>query len=86
MKRKLIYTLLILALTCFIYTLSCHIKHKDTVAIIGALDEEINDFTITTGTLGNNNIILAKSGVGKVAASITAHIQQKLKLNLFKMV
>lgn len=30
-----------------------------------------NDFIITTGTLGNNNIVLAKSGVEKVAASTT---------------
>lgn len=28
-----------------------------------------NDFVITKGTLGNNNIVLIKSGVGKVAAS-----------------
>ncbi len=31
-----------------------------------------NNFVITKGTLGNNNIVLIKSGVGKVAASTTA--------------
>lgn len=30
-----------------------------------------NDFIITKGTLRNNNIVLIKSGVGKVAASTT---------------
>lgn len=87
MKRKLLYNLLGFILICTICVLVCCVKSKNTIAIIGAMDSEINeirsnlkhtrtiqknDFIITKGTLGNNNIVLAKSGVGKVAASTTA--------------
>ena len=85
MKRKQFYTLFVLILIFIICIFYC-INHKDTIAVIGAMDEEIsgirnnlknsktiqkNDFVITKGTLGDKNIILIKSGVGKVAASTT---------------
>lgn len=88
MKRKQFYIIFVFVfvlifIACILF---CGIKHKDTIAIIGAMDEEIseirtnlenskiikkNDFVVTKGTLGNNNIVLIKSGVGKVAASST---------------
>lgn len=86
MKRKRFYVLFILILILTVCVLFCCIKHKDTIAIIGAMDEEIseirnnlknsktikkNDFVIIKGALGNNNVVLIKSGVGKVAASTT---------------
>ena len=86
MKRKSFYILFVPVLIFVICTLSYCITQKDTIAIIGAMDDEIaeirsnlknsrtiqkNDFIITKGTLGNNNIVLIKSGVGKVAASTT---------------
>lgn len=86
MKRKLFYTIFAFILIFTVYILFCGIKHKNTIAIIGAMDEEIieisnnlkksktiqkNDFVIIKGILGNNNIVLIKSGVGKVAASTT---------------
>ena len=87
MKKKLFYILFVFILILTACVFYCCIKHKDTIAIIGAMDEEIseirtnlknsktiqkNDFVVTKGTLGNNNIVLIKSGVGKVAASTTA--------------
>ncbi len=86
MKRKLLYFLSIFILfsVCALFYL---INQKNTIAIIGAMDDEINeicsslnkakttqinDFTITTGTLGKNNVVVAKSGVGKVASATTA--------------
>lgn len=76
MKRKLFYTLFLLVLILIICILFCCIKHKNTIAIIGAMDEEIseirnnlknaetiqkNDFVITKGTLGNYKIVLTKN-------------------------
>ncbi len=69
MKRKLFYTLLVFV--CIIGVLFFYTKPKDTIAIIGAMDDEIseirdnlknsniikkNDFIITKGTLENINI------------------------------
>ena len=86
MKRKPFYVLFIFILIFVACILLYCIKHKDTIAIIGAMDEEIsvirnnlknsktiqkNDFVITKGALGNNNVVLINSGVGKVAASTT---------------
>ncbi len=84
MKSKFFYILLILII--FIVLCIVFINKKNTVAIIGAMDAEIqdisinlsntkqkqnNDFIITTGNLGKYKIILSKSGVGKVAAATT---------------
>lgn len=85
MKRKIFYTLLAFILI-FICTLFYFLNQKLTIAIIAAMDEELveiynnlnnpktiqkNDFKITAGILGNKKIVLAKSGIGKVAASTT---------------
>ena len=84
MIRKHFYALFVLVLIITACILFYCVKRKDTIAIIGAMDEEIsiicaklnnsktiqkNYFKITKGTLGNKNIVLIKSGVGKVAAS-----------------
>lgn len=86
MRKKILYILFLLILILTACILLYCTKHRNTVAIIGAMDDEINeirnnlnysktikknDFIITKGVLGNNNIVLAKSGVGKVAASTT---------------
>lgn len=86
MKRRLLYIFIVSVLICFVSLLFWNINKKQTVAFIGAMDDEIsviydnlnnkkafkkNNFVIITGTLGNKNIVLAKSGVGKVASSTT---------------
>ncbi len=86
MKRKIFPVLLCAILICMFFVIFCYEKQKNTIAVIGAMDEEIaefftslkhpkttksNNFTIITGTLGNNNIVLTKSGVGKVASAAT---------------
>jgi len=63
-----------------------YINAKETVAVICAMDVEIeeisnnlcnakikqiNDFNIIRGNIGKYNIILSKSGVGKVSAATT---------------
>ena len=65
----------------------CFFTQKETVAIIGAMDAEINeyiknishpknkqycDFEVTAGNLGKYRLIISKSGVGKVNSSVTA--------------
>ncbi len=86
MKKKLFNTVLVVIFVCCIFGFYFYNRHKETIVIIGAMDEEISeirnnlhhsrtdqklDYAVTTGTLGNNKIILAKSGVGKVASSAT---------------
>ena len=96
MRRKLFY---ITVVFIFIFSFCVgfyYVNYKKTVAIIGAMDEEINeiytslknpktiqknDFVITTGKIGNNNLVLAQSGVGKVAsATTTQYIIDNYKL------
>ncbi len=95
MKRKIICALFLLIsvfifVVCYFYCLE-----KNTVAVIGAMDAEISeisnnltytktlkhdDFNIINGKLGKYNIILSKSGVGKVnSASTTQFIIDKYK-------
>ena len=84
MKRTVLYILFCIILI-FIFVFNNAYK-KETVAIIGAMDDEIdeihnnlnnakvvqeNDFKIIKGTIGKYNIVLTKSGVGKVAAAAT---------------
>lgn len=86
MKKNLFYSLILFVLIVFIGAFVYCINFGNTVAIIGAMDDEIseiksrlhysrtvkqNDFTVVIGRLGKFRIILAKSGVGKVAASTT---------------
>ena len=85
MKTKHLYTLLLLFLI-IIFTIFFFVNKKETVAIIGAMDVEIeevasnmtcvkqkqlNDFKIITGKIGKYRIILSKSGIGKVNSAIT---------------
>ena len=95
MKTKIFYSILIGLFTFFIIVCLFFINHKDTVAIIGAMDVEIeevlsnlsykaynqeSDFKIITGNLGKYKIILSKSGVGKVnSATTTQFIIDKYK-------
>lgn len=95
MKRILLYILVFFICIFFISILFNRVNKKDTIAIIGAMDEEIseiysnlksiktiqkNNFYISTGTFNGNNIILTKSGVGKVAsATTTQYIIDKYK-------
>lgn len=94
MKKTLLYTfsafILICCLCVFVF-----VNTKETVAVIGAMDDEIseiynnlknpktvqiNDFKITTGNIGNRKIVLSKCGIGKVAsASTTQFIIDKYK-------
>ena len=94
--RKINYILFILLLVLIVISIvSYFVFKKETVAIIGAMDVEINEiienlnrkkqeqtgsFTITTGYLGKYKVILSKSGVGKVnAATTTQFIIDKYK-------
>lgn len=85
MKKKLIYCILFLLIIFTIIGVWFVSKHE-TVAIIGAMDVEIeeilsnlsnvrnkqySEFKITTGNLGKYRIVLSKSGVGKVASATT---------------
>ncbi len=94
MKKLVIISLLLFILlgSSFAIYKSCV---KNTIAIIGAMDVEIqevlnnlsskktfkqNDFEIITGDLGSNRIILSKSGIGKVnSATTTQFIIDKYK-------
>ena len=94
MKNKFIYFLLFL-LIIFIISSYVFINQKESIAIIGAMDVEIEeildnlanksyknnaDFHVITGSLGKYKIILSKSGVGKVAsATTTQYIIDKYK-------
>ena len=91
-KKIILFLLSIFVVLGFLY-----INKKETVAIIGAMDVEIeeisnnlyniknkqiNDFNIVRGNIGKYNIILSKSGVGKVsAATTTQFIIDKYKPN-----
>ena len=85
MKKKF-YSIVLILLIIFITIGSFFINKRETVAIIGAMDVEINeilnnlsskhykqqgDFKITTGNLGKYKIVLSKSGVGKVNSATT---------------
>lgn len=85
MKTKIIYGLIFLFLI-FVTICVYFVSKKETVAIIGAMDVEIeeisdnlsninvwvqDDFKVTTGILGKYRIVLSKSGVGKVNSSTT---------------
>lgn len=87
--KKFYYILLLSLLVIIIFTFGFLFK-KERVAIIGAMDVEIedilndlsekqykhqNDYNIITGNVGKYKIVLIKSGVGKVnAASTTQYI------------
>ena len=87
MKKRLIYFITFI-LTITVIAIFAFSEKKETVAVIGAMDVEIeeiaanlsnitkqanqNTFEITTGNLGKYKIILTKSGVGKVASATTA--------------
>ncbi|MGN0017723.1 MAG: 5'-methylthioadenosine/adenosylhomocysteine nucleosidase [Candidatus Gastranaerophilaceae bacterium] len=85
MKTKIFYSILFLLFVFFI-TGYLYKNQKETVAIIGAMDVEIEEiltnlsdvkykqqpeFKIITGNLGKYKIILSKSGVGKVSSATT---------------
>lgn len=42
MKRRLLYIFIVSVLICFVSLLLCKINKKQTVAIIGAMDDEIS--------------------------------------------
>ncbi len=86
MKRTIKYIIFFIISICIICLFFNYTNKKETVAIIGAMDDEINeihnnlnntktvqqnDFKIITGKLGKYNIVLTKSGVGKVASAVT---------------
>ncbi len=85
MKTKILYCIVFI-LTIFSIISYVLINKKEAVAIIGAMDVEIeeiaanlsntdykqqNSFEIVTGNLGKYKIVLSKSGVGKVASATT---------------
>ncbi len=86
MRRLINYILFCFFLVILVsYSTLKGVSHKP-VAIIGAMDVEIQEvlnnlsktkntkisnFEITTGKLGKRDIVLAKSGVGKVSSAIT---------------
>jgi hypothetical protein len=43
MKRKQLYILFVLILIFTTCVLKCSVTHKDTIAVIGAMDEEISE-------------------------------------------
>ena len=83
-KSGYIYTFyIILVLVIMACIISCFICQKETIAIIGAMDVEINqvaanlsnkkykqqsDFKIITGNIGKHKVVLSESGIGKVNA------------------
>lgn len=84
MIKKIIYIFILLLI--FSSVVFLFLSKKETIAIIGAMDVEIeeilanlscinqerqDDFSVTTGNLGKYRIVLSKSGVGKVNASST---------------
>ena len=93
-KYGYIYILILLIITIGIFYF-CFISKREPLAIIGAMDDEINefitnldnkkhtkysDFEIYTGNINKEKIVLAKSGVGKVnAATTTQYIIDKYK-------
>lgn len=85
MKTKFFYSILFILIifTIFVFL---PINRKETLAIIGAMDVEVeevlnnlsnikssqqNDFKIITGNIGKYKIVLSKSGIGKVASATT---------------
>lgn len=86
MKKFYKYIILVFILIICAGFLAYKIFSKNTVAVIGAMNVEIqeilnnlsdsknvnhNGFEINTGKIGKVNIVLTKSGVGKVNSSIT---------------
>ena len=85
MKKNFLVCILFLIITCICATVF-FLNKRETVAIIGAMDVEIEeilsnlsnakgkqylDFKIITGNLGKYRIVLSKSGVGKVNSATT---------------
>lgn len=86
MKTKFLYSLIFLLIVFTTIFGLLLINKKETLAIIGAMDVEVeevlnnlsniksyqqNNFKIITGNIGKYKIVLSKSGVGKVASATT---------------
>ena len=86
MKKLINYIIFCFILIIFVSYIALNAIEKRPVAIIGAMDVEINEilnnlskpktikhngFEITTGKIGKHKIVLSKSGVGKVNSAIT---------------
>ena len=86
MKKLINYIIFCFILVIFVSFIAFNAIQKRPVAIIGAMDVEINEvlnnltkpktikdngFEITTGKLGKHKIVLSKCGVGKVNSAIT---------------
>ncbi len=84
MKKYFLYLIFFTIIS--VCTVILIIPKKTTIAVIGAMDVEINeilsnlsntksiqqnDFNITVGDFGKYRIVLSKSGVGKVCAATT---------------
>lgn len=85
--KKIMLKILIITILVIIFCITLFsVCQKDVVAIIGAMDceiEELNkntshnqiknykNFNISTGRIGKCNVIISKSGVGKVNSGIT---------------
>ncbi len=85
MKKITVVLSILIILIASIFAINCNFN-KNYIAVIGAMDSEIEEiskklsnyseiknsnFKIVKGKLNKNNIILAKSGVGKVNSAIT---------------